>query len=78
MDTPPRRGFWKLPQWPCCPPTLMIPAASSVKNLLCIRPCRNAASLVRTSPDEAVPTLELQPLKLNVQGFTQRHTQLSG
>lgn len=42
----------------------MIPAASSRKNLLCARPCRNMASLVLTSPDEALTIIQVEHLKL--------------
>lgn len=60
------------------PPTLMIPAASSTKNLLCARPCRNVASLVLTSPDGTVAISQGEHLKFTkVQGLARRHTQLS-
>lgn len=36
MDTPPRRSFRRLPLLPFCPLTPVIPAASRMKNLLCM------------------------------------------
>lgn len=51
-----------------CPPALpgpqMSPAASSSKKLLCARPCRNMASLILTSPDEALTIIQVGHLKL--------------